>query len=361
MANYSYYLHPYGLRLESGEILDQVRIAYNVYGNPNAEKTIWVCHALSGNSLVPEWWGGLFGETRFFNFKEYKVICANVIGSCYGTTGPDDLEDYSEFPTITVKDMVKAHMLLRKQLQIESIDILIGASLGGQQALEWAIEEQGRIKQLILIATNAVHSPFGKAFNESQRLALQADPTFGKKGGGLEGLKAARAIAMLSYRSYHDFELKQQDDQESIDDYRASSYVRYQGEKFLTRFKAGAYYTLSKAMDSHDVGRGKISREDALEKVVARTLVVGVDSDILFPLSEQEYLARHIANSELGVIKSEHGHDAFLINYDQLEKILDKFINNQAGSSDFDEPKDSEKLYREQPTILKPQFIENEK
>jgi homoserine O-acetyltransferase len=323
-----YFLYPNTFKLESGESLDQIRIAYSIYGNTNAKETIWVCHALSGNSLVPEWWGGLFGEGKQLDFNKYRVICANVLGSCYGSTGADDLDDPSQFPTVTIRDIINAFKLLREHLEINKIDILIGASLGGQQALEWAIQENDRIEKLILVATNALHSPFAKAFNESQRLALLADPTFRTKGGGQDGLKAARAIAMLSYRSYDDFTIKQSDSEEKIEDYRASSYVRYQGEKFLSRFKAGAYFTLTKAMDSQDVSRGRGSIEEVLKLVKARTLVVGVDSDLLFPIAEQEFLANHIPGAYLGVIESKHGHDAFLIEYDQLNKLINDFLVN---------------------------------
>lgn len=347
MTNCNYFLSPNGLELESGIKLDELRVAYGVYGPEDAEKTVWVCHALSGNSFVPEWWGGLFGDDRFFNFSNYRVICANVVGSCYGTSGPDELEDATEFPFVSIRDMVKAHELLRSYLGVDKIDVLIGASLGGQQALEWSISNPEVVKDLILIATNAEHSPLGRAFNESQRLALQADPTFGQKEGGQAGLKAARAIAMLSYRSYEDFQIKQSDDQDSADDFRAASYVRYQGEKFLSRFKAGAYYTLSKAMDSQNVGRGRGGVEKALSQVKARTLVVGVDSDTLFPLSEQEFLAQHIEGADLGVIHSPYGHDAFLIEYKQLEELIKEFIHN-----DF-------KGFK--PTVLKPQVNRNEK
>lgn len=323
-----YFQYNKNFQLESGEAFNGLKIAYSIYGDVNAEKTIWVCHALSGNSLVADWWSGIFGEGRFFDFSKYRVICANVVGSCYGTTGPDDEEDYTDYPLITIRDMVNAHELLRDHLGIESIDILIGASLGGQQALEWAIKAPEVHKRLILIATNAVHSPFGRAFNEAQRLALKADPTFGKQGGGEDGLSAARAIAMLSYRSYEDFKIKQADEADKTDDYRGASYVKYQGDKFKSRFKAGAYYTLSKAMDSHDISRNRGGLEIVLGEVNAETLVVGVDSDLLFPLSEQKFLAQHIPDAHLGVIHSQHGHDAFLIEYDQLIHLLDEFLNN---------------------------------
>lgn len=323
-----YFLYPNTFELESGNKLDSLKIAYSVYGDPSAKETIWVCHALSGNSLVEEWWGGLFGVNKLFDFKKYRVICANVIGSCYGTTGPDELDDPRDFPLVTVKDIVRGHQLLSDYLSVDSIDYLVGASLGGQQALEWAISQPGRIRELILIATNAQHSPFGKAFNEAQRLAIEADETYGLKGGGSKGLKAARAIAMLSYRSYADFDIKQADKGEKLDGHNASSYVRYQGEKFIDRFKVGAYYTLSKAMDTHDVGRGVESVEQALSLIKARTLVVGVSSDLLFPFSEQQFLADHIDGAEIGTIYSDHGHDAFLIEYEQLSNIISEFIYN---------------------------------
>lgn len=317
-------------QLESGEQLDRLRIAYAVFGDDRATETIWVCHALSGNALVPEWWGGLFGPDKLFHFGRYRVICANVVGSCYGTTGPDDYPPAFPFPLITVRDMVNAHELLRQELGIQRIDLLIGASLGGQQALEWAITApENCIQKVVLIAANAVHSPFGRAFNEAQRLALRSDATFGQKGGGEKGLIAARSIAMLSYRSYDDFSIKQSDAHSKVDDYRAASYVRYQGKKFARRFSARAYYSLSKSMDSHDVGRQRGPIASVLKKIAVDTLVVGVDSDMLFPLAEQQFLVDNMKRAQLQVIRSRHGHDAFLIEYPQLENILTHFLKEK--------------------------------
>ena len=331
MINFYQYDGVFGL--ECGAKLNGIQIAYSLYGNPEAKKTIWVCHALSGNSEVLDWWGGLFDEDRFFKPSEYRIICANVLGGCYGTTGASTSKDPLSFPLITIKDIVKAHILLADQLAIEKIDLLIGASLGGQQALEWAVTQADRISDLILVATNAVHSPLGRAFNEAQRLAIEADLTYGLKGGGEFGLKAARAIAMLSYRSYEDFQLKQQDGPFKPDGYNGPSYVSYQGEKFVDRFSAASYYTLTKAMDSHDILRGrKGSRAEVLSKIRARTLVVGIDSDVLFPLDEQRFLANNIPNAELGLIESPYGHDAFLIDYKQLESLISDFLVNEFKS-----------------------------
>jgi homoserine O-acetyltransferase len=316
--------------LESGKKLESITISYSDYGPKTAERTIWVCHALSGSSEVLEWWSGLFGTNQLFDPTRDRIVCANVLGSCYGSTGAHDFDQPLSFPLITIKDMVKAHQLLADQLGLKKIDVLIGASLGGQQAVEWAVANPPLIKNLILIATNAFHSPYARAFNEVQRLALQADQTFGQKNGGLAGLKAARAIAMMSYRSYDDFTLKQSEKELKADDYRSSSYVRYQGEKFLSRFNPYAYWYLSKAMDSHDILRGRTGTYDSiLKSVTAKTLVIGIDSDSLFPVAEQKFLAEKIPNAAFGLIESPHGHDSFLIDYEKLNKLLGGFLRDE--------------------------------
>ncbi|MEO9533133.1 MAG: homoserine O-acetyltransferase [Crocinitomicaceae bacterium] len=335
----NYFIHHNEFQLESGKALNGIKIAYTISGNPFAKKTIWVCHALSGNAEATQWWAGLFSDSTLFDLSKYRVICANVLGSCYGSTGAGELEEPLTFPFITIRDMVKAHQLLAAYLNVKNVDVLIGASLGGQQALEWSIIDTEFADQLILVATNAVHSPYGIAFNESQRLALQADLTFGLKTGGKAGLKAARAIAMLSYRSANDFTIKQSDSSRSAFSHRASSYVNYQGEKFIDRFNPYAYFYLSKAMDSHDVSRSRSSFSEVLSAVKAKTLVIGVDSDLLFPLTEQKFLADHITGAELGVIKSPYGHDAFLIEFEQLNELIKDFLYN-----DFK---------RNRPTVLK--------
>ncbi|MBK9191909.1 MAG: homoserine O-acetyltransferase [Crocinitomicaceae bacterium] len=313
--------------LESGQKLDGISITYSDYGPKEAARTIWVCHALSGTSEVLDWWGGLFGSNQLFDPAKDRIICANVLGSCYGTTGAQDFENPLSFPLITIKDMVKAHQLLADQLQLKKIDVLIGASLGGQQAVEWAVTNTDLINELILIATNAFHSPYARAFNEVQRLALQADQSFGEKNGGEKGLKAARAIAMMSYRSYDDFTLKQSEKENKAEDFKAASYVRYQGEKFLGRFNAYAYWYLSKAMDSHDILRGRSGTYESVLKIVkAKTLVIGIDSDSLFPVSEQKFLADKIPEATFGLIESPHGHDSFLIDYEKLNLLIDSFL-----------------------------------
>lgn len=321
--------------LECGEHLPNLRIAYSTFGELNkaASNVIWVCHALSGNSDVADWWSGIYGEGKYLDPTRYFIVCANVVGSCYGSTGPasEDLPESMKglhFPLVTVKDMVAAHKLLAKELNIDKIHALIGPSLGGQQAIQWAALEPKRFSELVIVATNAEHSPYGIAFNESQRLALWADETFRSNfpNGGKYGLKAARSIAMLSYRHYMGYFISQKDEfSEKLEKFKASSYQVYQGEKFVDRFNPYAYWTLTKAMDSHNLSRGEASITEVLGKIQARTLVVGVSSDLLFPVQEQQFLANHLPHSEYAQITSDFGHDGFLVEFEQLNTILADF------------------------------------
>jgi homoserine O-acetyltransferase len=225
--------------------------------------------------------------------------------------------------------MIKAHRLLAKHLEIAKIDVLIGGSLGGQQSVEWAIIDPDFIKNLVLIASNAKHSPWGIAFNESQRLTIAADRTFyaGAPQGGNKGLKAARSIALLSYRSYKAYNISQQEVQDDLtDNFRAASYQNYQGDKLVNRFNAYSYWYLTKTMDSHNVGRNRNGVEKALSLIKARTLVIGITSDVLFPIEEQQYLFRHIPQSAFAEFDSFYGHDGFLIETEALTNIIKSFL-----------------------------------
>jgi homoserine O-acetyltransferase len=323
--------------LESGKQLKELEIGFHTYGtlNKNGDNVVWVCHALTANSDVFDWWKGLFGDNNYFNPDEHFVVCANILGSPYGTSNPLSPNPvtgqpyYLSFPEFTVRDIVKAHKLLAEHLGIKNIEILIGGSLGGQQAAEWAIIEPERIKNLILIASNAKHSPWGIAFNESQRLAISADRTFyaNSPDGGQKGLKAARSIALLSYRNYKTYSITQQEDEDSITgDYKAASYQNYQGEKLVNRYNAYSYWYLSKTMDSHNVGRNRHGVEKALSLIKARTLVIGIKSDVLFPIEEQQYLFRHIPKSAFAELDSFYGHDGFLIETEALTNIITSFF-----------------------------------
>lgn len=338
MKQFYHYKHKFVL--ESGKSLPELQIAYHTYGKLNAKKdnVIWVCHALTANSDVFDWWQGLFGNNNLFNPEDHFIVCANIIGSHYGSTGPLSINPntgnpyYHHFPEITIRDIVNSHELLRKHLEIEKINTLIGGSLGGQQALEWAILKNDLFENLILLATNAQHSPWGIAFNESQRLAIKADRSWYNfsPDAGLKGLKAARSIALLSYRNYNTYTSTQKEDNDDkTENFKASSYQNYQGEKLVNRFNAYSYWHLSKAMDSHNVGRNRDGVEKALKQIKAKTLVIGISSDILFPTVEQKFLAKHIVNAKYTEIDSLYGHDGFLIETEKISNEIQKYFTNK--------------------------------
>lgn len=326
--------------LESGHTLPGFQLKYTTLGKLNKEHSnvIWICHALTGSSDFTEWWKPLFSKEGAFDPEKYFIICANMLGGCYGSTGPlstDPLTKrpyYHRFPLLTNRDAVSAFDLLREDLRIENIHTLLGGSLGGQQVLEWAIMKPSTFKYIIPLACNAFHSPWGIAFNEAQRLAIAADPTWKNEDrtAGADGLKAARAIGMLSYRHYETFGVTQMEKTiERTDDYKAASYVRYQGQKLVNRFNAFTYWTLSKMMDSHHVGRKREGVIAALQMIQAKALVVGIDRDILFPIDEQKFIAAHIPASAFHEISSLYGHDGFLVEFDQLKVAIQDFLEKK--------------------------------
>ena len=306
------------LLLEGGGILPQVTINYTTAGELNEDRSnvVWVFHALTANSDPLEWWPELFGEGRLFDPEQHFIICANMLGSCYGSTAPEDYH----FPIITIHDMVKVHKMLRDHLGIERVKVGIGGSMGGQQLLEWAVQEPSFFETIIPVATNARHSPWGIAFNEAQRMALNNKDKE-------KGLEAARAIAMLSYRHYHTYDQTQNDEDQRWDHFSAASYQQYQGYKLRKRFTPESYYYLSKAMDSHHLGRHFTSIPEALAGIRSHCIVISIASDILFPTEEQRYLAEHIPGAQLEVIDSIYGHDGFLVEMEAIEKVLRNFLN----------------------------------
>jgi len=327
--------------LEGGGALRQIDIAYTTIGTLNEAKdnVVWICHALTGNADASDWWGGLVGTGRLYDPQQYFIVCANNLGSCYGTTGPASVnpetgEVYGgAFPEITIRDMVRVIQILCRQLGIERIHTALGGSQGGQIVQEWAIMEPDLFENIILMATNAVHSPWGIAFNETQRMAVEASLALDREHPEAirRGLEAARAIAMLSYRSYDSYQATQaEEDNGKLDDYRASSYQRYQGVKFAKRFDLYSYLRLSKAMDSHHVGRGRGGIDVALQRIKARTLVIGIDTDLLFPLSEQVTIANHVPQARLEMVRSRYGHDGFLVEFETITGIIRRFMQEGA-------------------------------
>ena len=324
--------------LENGHILPGLTIAYHTYGNLNGDRSnvIWVCHALTANSDAKDWWPGVVGENGYADPSRYFIVCANILGSCYGTTGPLTVDPvtqqayYSNFPMVTIRDMVKAHILLRKHLDIDQIHLLMGGSMGGYQALEWCAMENDVIKNLFLIGTSATESAWGIAVHTAQRLAIEADSTWRlpQHDAGAKGLKAARAMGVISYRNYQILVDKQTEpDHEKLDNYKASSYINYQGDKLAKRFNAYSYWLLTKSMDSHHLGRGRGGNAESILKTLKqKTLIIGIDSDILCPLHEQELLAENIPVSSLIKIDSPYGHDGFITEAAKISKALSEWL-----------------------------------
>ena len=332
--------------LESGIVLSQYHLAYTTYGklNDEGDNVVWVFHALTANSDPAEWWPGLVGEGKLLDPLNYFIVCVNMPGSCYGSMGPLDINPqtkepyYHDFPFFTTRDMVRAYQPLRKFLGINKIHIGIGGSMGGQQLLEWSVEEPALFEYIFPIATNAQHSPWAIAFNVAQRMSIEADITWKEKNpeAGIEGMKAARATALISYRHYDTY-LRAQPRSNTFpfgDGWDgAASYQRYQGEKLAKRFNAFSYYVLSQGMDAHNVGRGRISMEKALQKIRAKTLVIGIETDILFPLKEQQFIAANIPQALYQTIYSDYGHDGFLLEFESITNHIRDFMGARKRSA----------------------------
>ena len=325
--------------LEDKRKLAKLDIAYHTWGklNDSADNVIWICHALTANSNAADWWLGMIGPGLVFDTNKYFVVCANFPGSCYGSTGPvsinpeTDQPYYHQFPSITIRDMIKAFQLVREHLGVRKIHSLVGGSMGGYQALEWVLMEPEIIDQLVLLATSARESAWGIAIHTAQRLAIEADTTWSEpsEDSGKKGLIAARAFGVVTYRNYHSYGSSQTDpDFDKLDDYKASSYIKYQGNKLANRFNAFSYYTLTKSMDSHNIARKRGEKVEAvLQQINQKTIVIGIKSDMLCPINEQEYLAAHIPHASFFQIDSAYGHDGFLVETKQITNILKSFIN----------------------------------
>lgn len=329
------YNNPFAL--ESGHTLPGYQLAYFTLGklNENKDNVVWIFHALTANSNVSEWWPGLVGEGKLLDPSVYFIICVNMPGSCYGSTGPLEKDPrtnepyYHSFPFFTPRDMIRSYQPLKEMLGIKKIHIGIGGSMGGQQLLEWAITEPELFKYIFPIATNAKHSPWGIAFNASQRFCIEADPTWKEKNefAGMQGMKIARSIALISYRSYETYQASQTEhSDEKIIAFNSESYQRYQGEKLAKRFNAFSYYALSKSMDAHNTGRTREGAEKALRTISARALAIGITTDLLFPMPEQEFIAANIPGGKFAAITSPYGHDGFLLEYEQIENVIVAFM-----------------------------------
>jgi homoserine O-acetyltransferase/O-succinyltransferase len=328
--------------LESGERISGVEIAFRAWGVLSAarDNAVVVCHALTGSADVDRWWGRLLGAGRALDPGRDFVVAANALGSCYGTTGPASPRPGAragtearwgpDFPAITIRDQVRLAKLLLDRLGVERIRLVVGGSLGGLQALEWALLDRERVDAVATISASARHSAWAIALSELGRRALELDPKF-REGRYPEtdppaaGLALARAIAMASYRSRTSLERRFGRARRFDRRFEVESYLAHQGAKLVDRFDANAYRTLLDAMDTHDVARGRGELAQVLGGVGIPILVVASTSDVLYPPEEQRELAALLPAAELAVLDSPDGHDAFLTEAERLERIVAGF------------------------------------
>ncbi|MFN0083864.1 MAG: homoserine O-acetyltransferase [Blastocatellia bacterium] len=341
--------------LESGGRLRPVTLRYALYGQLNEDRgnAILVCHALSGSARVGDWWPQLFGGEGVFDPERDCIIGVNVPGSCYGSTGPRSIDPERgarygvNFPLVTVRDWVRAQRALLRSLGVERLRAVIGGSIGGMQAVQWAIEHPDQMESCIAIGA-APLTAMGLALNHLQRQAILNDPDW--QGGDYPdarppaaGLRLARAIAMCSYKSADLFTERYgrnpnrngEDPLRSLGDrYDIGGYLDYQGEVFTARFDASAYLMITRAMDTFDPARGHESEAAALARIRARVLLVGISSDWLFPAAEVEALGRRMrqagARVEYAEIQTAHGHDGFLAEPRQLAPLMRRTLDPPA-------------------------------
>ena len=302
--------------LESGESLPRVRVAFRTWGtlDPDGANGVLLCHALTGSADADIWWKDLFG--RSLDPTEDFIVCSNVLGSCQGTTRASE---------VSVRDMVRVQMALLDALGVRRLRLVIGGSLGGMQVLEWALLDPERVEAIVAIATSGRHSAWCIALGEAQRQAIRIDP--------VRGLAAARALAMCTYRSRASFEARFGRRLREPGLFEVESWLHHHGDRLLERFDADAYVTLTRAMDTHDVSRGRGEYEEVLKSIRVPALVVSIDSDVLYPPEEQAELAALMPNARLATLRSTHGHDAFLIETKELDEIVATFRTLTPGPS----------------------------
>ena len=354
------------LRLKCGATLGPITVAYETYGTLSEERdnVIFICHALTGDAHVagrhhpddrkPGWWDGFVGPGKAIDTRKYFVVCANVLGGCQGTTGPGSINPATgepfgpDFPVITVQDIVKVHNALLDHLEIDRVLAIVGGSLGGMQVLEWAVSRPDRVGAAVLLASAAKLSAQGIAFNAVGRRAIISDPLFndGKYYGAEKkpnfGLALARMVAHITYLSEESIELKfgrrlQNGDQFAYDlrsetEFQVESYLHYQGQRFVERFDANSYLTLTKAMDYFQLSEKFDSLTEALSKTECRFLIVSYTSDWLFPTTQSREIVRSLIEARKHVtfreLESPYGHDAFLIDRElpKLEQMVVPFL-----------------------------------
>ncbi len=338
--------------LESGAVLPELALAFRTWGRLNAaaDNAVVICHALTGTADADSWWAPLFGPGRAFDPELDFIVCANVLGGCYGSTGPtseapDGRPLGARFPRITVRDQVAAQQRLLDALGVRGIRLVVGGSMGGLQALEWALLD-ARVQAVATIAASGRHSPWCIAWSEAQRQALIADARF--QDGHYDpsdppraGLAAARAIAMLTYRTAGSLAERYGrargdavfgERAKRPQDPAVSGWLSHHGDLLNQRFDANTYLRLLDAMDSHDLGRDRGGFEAACRKLRQPVLVVSIPEDALYVPADQYELADALPNARLATLPSRHGHDGFLIDAAGLDPLLRDFRDALQGA-----------------------------
>jgi homoserine O-acetyltransferase len=364
-TNISNQVHLYAfdsLPLQRGGQFGPITVAFETWGKLNAEgdNAVLITHALTGNSHAYDndhpddtkvaWWNPLIGHGRFFDTSRYFVICSNILGSCYGSTGPSSIDPNSgqaygmRFPVITIRDMVETQRRLIEYLGVKQLHMVAGGSIGGQQALEWAVAYPELVENVIVVAATAALTAQAIAFSEVERQAILADPSW--KGGNYlpgqgpqAGLAIARMLAMITYQSEEGMELRfarQPARKQNVptpsgfadlsERFDVESYLYYQGESLVKRFDANSYLYISRAMDMYDISEGYSSIEDALSRLRSKALFIGIRSDFLFPAARVRWLADQVraagGDAIYAELDSPHGHDAFLKEWQQMTDSL---------------------------------------
>ncbi|MEI7933659.1 MAG: homoserine O-acetyltransferase [Chlorobiaceae bacterium] len=326
---------------ELGGVLPSVRVAYRTWGTLNFRKdnVILICQALTGSADADAWWEGMFSRGGAFDESSNFIICTNVLGSCYGTTGPISLNPLTgsnygpDFPLITIRDMVHVQRLLLAGLGIDCVKLAVGASLGGMQVLEWGFLYPDIVQALMPMGASGRHSSWCIGQSEAQRQAIFADRDWndGWYDDGhppAKGLSAARMMAMCTYRSFENFQSRfGRAYQQEGKVFKVESYLHHQGRKLVERFDANTYITLTKAMDLHDLSRGRGEYEEVLRSMMLPVEILSINSDILYPKEEQEELARFMPNSSILYLDEPYGHDAFLIDVATVSGMVRNFLD----------------------------------
>jgi homoserine O-acetyltransferase len=324
--------------LDSGARLPSVTVAFRTWGRPDADggNAVLVCHALTGSADVDRWWGTLLGPGRALDPDRDFVVCSNVLGGCYGTTGPTTPRPGGhgrwggDFPAVSVRDIVRVQAALLDALGVKRLRLVVGGSLGGMQVLEWALLFPDRVEAIAPIAVSARHSAWSIGLSEAQRQAIYSDPRwrdgcYPPEDGPDAGLSVARQIAMCTDRSRARLEARFARSEAEAGGFAVEGWLHHHGRALVDRFDASTYVTLTKAMDTHDVGRGRGGWREALATVRVPALVVSIDTDVLYPPVEQEELANALPLGRLARLASPHGHDAFLIEGENTNALVARF------------------------------------